>query len=92
VQACSVPTQRRIAILSCLLLPSYQEAEPRFDVNFLSLWRGAERLLVAQFPDARVLTTTAQDRHYQREDYVAFLAVLGYQPRHAALREFIRPL
>jgi hypothetical protein len=92
VQALYAPTQRRIDILSCLLLPQYQEAEPELDANFRGLWRGAEDALLAQFPAARVITTSAQDRHYQRVDYVAFLNSLGYLPALPALRNFVRPL
>lgn len=92
VQALYAPTQRRIDILSCLLLLQYQEAEPELDANFRGLWRGAEDALQAQFPEARLLTTSVQDRHYQRVDYVAFLNSLGYLPALPALRSFVRPL
>lgn len=91
VQRLHAPTQGRIDILSCLLLPQYQEAEPTLDANFRGLWRGAEAALEAQFPDARLITTSAQDRHYQRADYVAFLTSLGYLPALPALRSFVRP-
>jgi hypothetical protein len=92
VQALYAPLQQRIEILSCLLLPHYQEAEPKRDANFRGLWHGAEEVLEAQFPAARVLTTSVQDRHYQRADYVAFLHSLGYLPAHPSLRSFVRPL
>jgi hypothetical protein len=92
VQALYAPPQGRIDILSCLLVPQYQEAEPELDANFRGLWRGTEDALLAQFPDARVITTSVQDRHYQRVDYVAFLNSLGYLPALPALRSFVRPL
>jgi hypothetical protein len=92
VQALYAPSQRRIDILSCLLLPQYQEAEPRLDANFRGLWHGMEDALEEQFPEARLMTTAVQDRHYQRADYVAFLTSLGYLPAHASLRSFVRPL
>jgi hypothetical protein len=92
VQALYAPAQRRIEMLSCLLLPHYQEAEPELDANFRGFWHGVEDLLAAQFPDARVMTTPVQDRSYQRTDYVAFLNALGYLPAHPALRSFVRPL
>jgi hypothetical protein len=92
IQALYAPTQRRIEMLSCLLLPQYQEAEPALDANVRGLWQGAEAVLEAQFPAARVLTTSVQDRFYQRADYVAFLNSLGYLPAHASLRTFVRPL
>ena len=92
VQALYAPTQQRIDVLSCLLLPQYQEAAPELDANFRGLWHGVEDVLEAQFPDARVMTTSVQDRHYQRVDYVAFLNSLGYLPAHASLRSFVRPL
>jgi hypothetical protein len=92
VQALYAPRQRRIDILSCLLLPQYQEAEPELDANFRGLWRGAEDALQAQFPAARVFTTAVQDRHYHRVDYVAFLNSLGYLPALPTLRSFVRPL
>jgi hypothetical protein len=92
VQALYAPTEQRIDLLSCLLVPQYQEAEPMLDANFRGLWRGAEDALTVQFPAARMMTTSVQDRHYQRSDYVAFLNSLGYLPALPALRSFIRPL
>lgn len=92
VQALYAPWQGRIDILSCLLLPQYQEAEPKLDANFRGLWHGMEDVLERQFSDARVMTTSVQDRHYQRSDYVAFLNSLGYLPALPQLRSFVRPL
>jgi hypothetical protein len=82
----------QIDVVSCLLLPQYQEAEPKLDANFRGLWRGVEDALEGQFPDARVMTTSVQDRHYQRADYVDFLNSMGYLPAVPNLRTYVRPL
>jgi hypothetical protein len=82
----------QIDIVSCLLLPQYQEAEPKLDANFRGLWRGVEDALEGQFPDARVITTSVQDRHYDRFDYADFLNSMGYLPTVPNLRTYVRPL
>jgi hypothetical protein len=39
-----------------------------------------------------VMTTSVQDRHYQRADYVDFLNSMGYLPAVPNLRTYVRPL
>lgn len=92
VQAFYSAEQRQIDIVSCLLLSQYQEAEPKLDANFRGLWCGVEDALEAEFPDARLMTTSVQDRHYQRPDYVDFLNSMGYLPAMPNLRQYVRPI
>lgn len=82
------PTERAIILWECFLdrhatrfVRTVRGAEHDVrDANLGLLWRGFERFLLGQFPDATQLVTTHTDPLYPTEDYQAFLRDQGYTP------------
>lgn len=50
------------------------------DPNMAMLWRSVEAFLLSQFSRAERIVTTAFDPMFDRDEYQAFLAALGYAP------------
>ena len=57
----------------------FRRGEATTDPNLPVLWQGFERALLARFPAARQLVTTASDPVYETTTYHQFLIGLGYR-------------
>ena len=70
-----------IVLWECFFFDTFRRHPLADDTNMQNLWRGFERWLIQQFPNAKTLATPFNDPiAHSMEEYQTFLKSLGYAP------------
>lgn len=79
-QAWAYPADHTLVLLECYLAtPRPRAVHPRDDITLITLWRGFEAFLLAQFPQMHRVVTPAAEPGQDREAWQDFLRSLGYE-------------
>ncbi len=80
-QAWYYPTDKLLVLWECFFESGFRKHPLPDDANMQHLWKGFERWLLKQFPQATTLATPFNDPiAHSIEEYQAFLKTLGYSP------------
>jgi hypothetical protein len=72
---------KTIVLWECFFFDTFRRRPLADDTNMQNLWRGFERWLIQQFPNAKTLATPFNDPiAHAIEEYQTFLKSLGYSP------------